>query len=114
MEDRNLWHFYGRERSCPGVIFTAATTALPLEGGSSGFVKVPENTNPALQNQLVEVHAITPGYFQVFGIPLLEGKNFSEADAQQAADTTARSNSAQRRRLNDSDFCKPAPAQPWL
>jgi putative ABC transport system permease protein len=94
----------GQAQQVPGVIFTAATTALPLEGGSSGFVKVPENTNPALQNQLVEVHAITPGYFQVFGIPLLEGKNFSEADAQQAADTTARMDAFYKaRKANDSN-----------
>ncbi len=98
-----------RAQHIPGVISTAATTALPLEGGSSGFVKVPGNTNPALENQLVEVHAITPGYFQVFGIPLMEGRNFSEEDAQQAGDNTARMDAFYKAKKGDdskssSDF----------
>ena len=76
-----------RVRRIPGITWGAITTALPLEGGSNGYVKVPGNTNPALQQQLVEVHGITPGYFKVFGIPLLEGRAFTAQDAQETADT---------------------------
>lgn len=79
-----------RIQHTPGVTSAAITTALPLEGGSNGYIKVPGNSNPAVAQQLVEVHAITPDYFKVFGIPLLEGRSFNEADAQEAVDTAAK------------------------
>lgn len=74
----------------PGITSAAITTALPLEGGSNGYIQVPGNTNPAVQQQLVEVHAITPDYFKTFGIPLLGGRSFNDGDAQEAADTAAK------------------------
>jgi putative ABC transport system permease protein len=79
-----------RIQRIPGVTSTAITSTLPLEGGTNGYIKVPGNTNPALDQQLVEVHGITADYFKVFGIPLLEGHNFTPQDAQQAADTLAK------------------------
>jgi putative ABC transport system permease protein len=80
-----------RVQHAPGVTSAAVTTTLPLEGGSNGYIKVPGNANPALQQQLVEVHAITPDYFKVFGIPLLEGRAFTDQDAQETADLLAKS-----------------------
>lgn len=79
-----------RIQHIPGVTSAAITTTVPLEGGSNGYIKVPGNTNPALQQQLVEIHGITPGYFKVFGIPLLEGRNFNPQDEQDVADTIAK------------------------
>lgn len=79
-----------RMQHIPGVSSAAITTTLPLEGGSNGYVKVPGNTNPALQQQLVEIHGITPDYFKVFGIPVLEGRNFTPQDAQDVDDTLAK------------------------
>ncbi|MHB8542147.1 MAG: ABC transporter permease [Candidatus Acidiferrales bacterium] len=79
-----------RIRRIPGVTSESVTTALPLEGGNNGYITVPGNTNPALKNQLVEGHYITPEYFNVFRIPLLEGRNFTEDDAQQAAGASAK------------------------
>ncbi|HKS67520.1 MAG TPA: ADOP family duplicated permease, partial [Candidatus Acidoferrales bacterium] len=78
-----------RVQRVPGIASAAVATTLPLEGGSNGYIKVPGNTNPALQQQLVEVHAITPDYFKVFGIPLLEGRPFTDQDAQETADLMA-------------------------
>ena len=78
-----------RVRQVPGVTSVAVSTHLPLEGGSNGYIKVPGNTNPRLKNQLVEVHWITPGYFRVFEIPLIEGRTFTEEDAQRVIDTDA-------------------------
>lgn len=76
----------------PGVTSAAVTTMLPLEGGTNGYIKVPGNTNPAVQQQLVESHAITADYFNVFGIPLLEGRAFTRQDAQDTADLIAKTN----------------------
>ena len=96
-----------RVQRIPGVASAAITTALPLEGGSNGYIKVPGNTNPALQQQLVEVHGITPDYFQVFGIPLLEGRAFTEQDAQLTADLIAKANVVNRK--GNGEALKPPP-----
>jgi putative ABC transport system permease protein len=85
-----------RIQRTPGVASAAVTTVLPLEGGSNGYIKVPGNTNPALEQQLVEVHAITPDYFKVFGIPLLEGRNFTDHDAQDAADMMVKADALEK------------------
>jgi putative ABC transport system permease protein len=77
-------------RQIPGVSSAAITTTLPLLGGSNGYIKVPGNTNPALLQQLVEVHSITPDYFQVFGIPLIEGRTFTFQDASDTAELMAK------------------------
>jgi hypothetical protein len=77
-------------RQIPGVSSAAITTNLPLLGGSNGYIKVPGNTNPALQQQLVEVHSITADYFQVFGIPLIEGRTFTSQDASDTAELMAK------------------------
>ena len=79
-----------RVQQIPGVSSAAVTTTLPLEGGSNGYITVPDNTNPALKNQLVEVHSITPDYFKVFGIPLIAGRTFTAQDAQATADTMSK------------------------
>ena len=81
-----------RVQRVPGITSAAVTTMLPLEGGTNGYIKVPGNTNPALEEQLVEAHAITPDYFKVFGVPLLEGRAFTDQDAQETADLMAKAN----------------------
>ncbi len=85
-----------RIQRIPGVTSAAVTTALPLEGGSNGYVKVPGNTNPALAQQLVEVHAITPDYFKAFRIPLLEGRTFTSQDAQDTSDAMVKAEALQK------------------
>ncbi|MGB6876701.1 MAG: ABC transporter permease [Candidatus Acidiferrales bacterium] len=79
-----------RVAQTPGVTSAAASSEIAVEGGSNGYIKVPGVTNPALVNQLVEVNYISLGYFKTFGIPLIEGRNFTAADAQQAGDVSAK------------------------
>jgi len=85
-----LEQLLSRIQHVPGVTAAAITTTLPLEGGSNGYIKVPGDTDPSLEQQLVEVHGITPDYFKAFGIPLLEGRNFTGEDVQDVADTVAK------------------------
>ena len=77
-----------KTRAIPGVEAASVTTALPLEGGSNGYITVPGDTNPADANLLVEWGYIGPGYFRVFGIPLLEGREFTSQDAQRAGEVS--------------------------
>ena len=75
-----------RVRSSPGVRAASFSTQIPLEGGSNGYITVPGRDDGALRNQLFEWNYVTPDYFRAFGIPLLEGRNFTPRDEDQAAE----------------------------
>lgn len=66
----------------PAVTAAGSTTKLPLEGGSNTQILVNDEVfDPAAQRPLVEVSAITPGYFDAAGIPLLSGRTLAKEDA---------------------------------
>jgi len=50
---------------------TATVTGLSLDGQPS---------KPGLNGPLVRARGVTPGYFQIFGIPILRGRAFEDAD----------------------------------
>jgi predicted permease len=77
-----------RMQQMPGLQAAAISSEIPLEGGSNGYVKVEGDTNPAHRNQLVEHVFITPDYFRVFQIPVLQGRTFTGADLFEAGKTT--------------------------
>ena len=87
-KQRFLSELLEKTRAMPGVQAAAITTALPLEGGSNGYITVPGDTNPADANLLVEWGYIGPGYFRAFGIPLLQGREFTSPDAQRAGEVS--------------------------
>jgi len=49
---------------------TATVTGLSLDGQPA----------PGLNGPLVRARGVTPGYFQIFGIPILRGRAFEDAD----------------------------------
>ncbi len=62
-------------RSMPGVLSAATTTFVPLVGGNwSHFVRV----GPV--DWWSRFAAVSPGYFQTMGIPLLTGRDFNQND----------------------------------
>jgi putative ABC transport system permease protein len=71
----------------PGVESAGATTSLPASGniGTSAFILEGEAEPKQLQDarQLRQL-TITPGYFQTARIPLLRGRDFSDADSKDA------------------------------
>lgn len=74
--------FLPQVRGLPGVISTAAITALPLTGLGSQQPIVIEGRPAevfALQPN-VGVRDATPGYIQTMRIPLLAGRDFDDAD----------------------------------
>ena len=75
-----------RTSRIPGVARAAVSTEIPVDGGNNGYVTVPGNTNPKLANQLVENNYVTPEYFKTFGVPLVEGRTFTDEDMQHAMD----------------------------
>jgi len=77
-------------RQSPGISFAALSSEIPLEGGSNGYITVPGNNNPAFAKQLVEWNYISRDYFQTYGTPFLQGRDFAPEDMERAADTGAK------------------------
>lgn len=69
-------------RALPGVTHVSAVGGLPLmENGGSVGLHV-EGQAPAGENDHTYViyRTVTPGYFDTFGIPIVEGRDFSSQD----------------------------------
>jgi putative ABC transport system permease protein len=70
-----------RARSLPGVESVAAVSSMPFGGPNSSRAFLPESQAPvAGQSPDADYRVITPGYFGTLGIPLLLGRDFTEAD----------------------------------
>jgi putative ABC transport system permease protein len=69
----------------PGVQAAAVSTEIPLEGGNNGYITVAGQDNPALATQLVEWNNITPDYFRVYGVPVLQGRVFTPEEVERTA-----------------------------
>src|ERR1017187_3509854 len=72
-----------QSRRIAGVHSVALSDHLPLEGGSNYYINLRGQTS-AMSNQLVERHAVSPEYFRVMGVRLLQGRVFTPADIQTA------------------------------
>lgn len=75
-----------RLRALPGVRHVAATSKLPLEGGTNTAVLIEgQQAETAGGNgPLVEVSVVTKGYFDAMGIPLFAGRTLAERDSSPA------------------------------
>jgi putative ABC transport system permease protein len=86
-EQRSKARFFeqllGRVEALPGVVCAGVASGLPIENEAGmGFV-IEENPTPRPEdmpdaNYLV----VAPNYFRTMGIPLRQGRTFSEADLQ--------------------------------
>src|SRR5262245_2512246 len=72
-----------RMRSAPGVVGAAAVTQLPLFGSASWAQEITlegREAPPSDAKPSARTFAATPRYFQTMGIPLLQGRDFTEQD----------------------------------
>ncbi len=79
-----------RVRALPGVEAAGAVSNLPLSGSNWGRSLTVEG-RPVLsvgQAPFINHCVITPNYFRAMGIPLLMGRDFTEADAKDALKVT--------------------------
>ncbi len=85
--DRRLSAFHeiaGRLAALPGVRAVGAVSSLPLTGlGVGDTFGIEGRPTPPRQGPICLVRAVTPEYFRVMGIPLHEGREFSESDSAQ-------------------------------
>jgi putative ABC transport system permease protein len=71
-----------RVAALPGVERAAVGTSLPTWGLNIGNSFVAENRPlPAGGRTMAQVAAVSPGYFETLGIRLLQGRDFTAADA---------------------------------
>ncbi|HEV2273421.1 MAG TPA: ABC transporter permease [Acidobacteriaceae bacterium] len=73
----------GRERmnALPGVTASASTCCLPLQGGFGlPFTVVGRPTGKGINTDGAGWMSVSPGYLDVFRIPILRGRDFTERD----------------------------------
>jgi putative ABC transport system permease protein len=90
-EDRQIVEFFreatARIRTLPGVRSAGAVNFLPLYGGpgsATDFTVEGRPVPPPGQTLGTSVRVADPGYFGAMGIPLLRGRNFTDAEAREA------------------------------
>ena len=84
--------------SLPGVTSSSASLGLPLSiGAMAPFLAEGQPAIPMGQRPLGVWGAITPGYFQTLGIPLLQGRAFTWSDDEKASPKVIVSESIARR-----------------
>jgi putative ABC transport system permease protein len=76
----------GRVQHLPGVQAAGAVSNLPLSGsGNSGTTTVDSHAvTPDKASPETDYRAVTPGYFQAMGIPLIAGRYLDERDIDTA------------------------------
>ncbi len=68
----------------PGVISAAGTSAVPLlDGWGRSFTAEGAPVLSLKDAPLINHTVVTPGYFRTLGIPILEGRDFTENDAKE-------------------------------
>lgn len=85
-DDVRVSQFYnsalGRIRAIPGVVGAGAASELPFQGGINGPVLIEGQAIGKNDfGPLVENTQATPGYFRAMQIPIVAGRDFTEADA---------------------------------
>lgn len=67
----------------PGVRAAASVSTLPLEGENWGdMITRDDDHRPVFQRPLANYRVVSPEYFQVLGIPILQGRAFEDADRE--------------------------------
>ncbi|MCA1817261.1 MAG: ABC transporter permease [Acidobacteria bacterium] len=74
-----------RVRALPGVESAALTVGLPMNGGIESGVTVEGHEVTNVKDVTVAVNlAVSPDYFRVMGIPVVEGRALTDADREGA------------------------------
>ena len=72
-----------RFESLPGVRSATLSAVTPIEGGAaSRFARVEGYVEKEQDRRRLSLNWVAPKYFETFGTPLLEGRDFQFADAQ--------------------------------
>ena len=69
-------------QSVPGVRGAGAGMHVPIAGGSGWSFPLGRNATPGNDGALVRVNIVSPDYFEVLGIRIVQGRPFSTAEHQ--------------------------------
>jgi len=97
-----------RIRAFPGVKAAGATMTLPLENSNSGFwggLNIEGRSAAGRESiPIVSFSQVTPGYFAAMGIPIRQGRTFTELDNNEQSPRVVIVNSTLARRFfSDAD-----------
>ncbi len=69
-------------RDTPGITAAASVSGLPLENTMSGDIAFPNEGHFTDERRIASFTEVSPGYFAAAGVPLLEGRDFSDDDVR--------------------------------
>jgi len=70
-------------RGLPGVTTASLSSDVPLGSGASARIARKEGDDTSIR---VYWHAVSPGHFRTIGAPVLEGRDFTDADTRSSED----------------------------
>jgi putative ABC transport system permease protein len=89
-------------RQVPGVAGAAFTSQLPLSGDNDEYGTHFEGDDPGTGYSVFR-YAVSPGYFELIGIPLRRGRLLDEHDVASAPPAVLISESLAKRKFSDQD-----------
>ncbi|MDQ3168765.1 MAG: ABC transporter permease [Acidobacteriota bacterium] len=92
-----------RVAALPGVSSVGFTNTLPLRGGWGSGFRIEGEPVPAGGSLSAGFQAVSPGYFQTLGIPLLRGRQIALSDVNDAQPVAIVSEAFERVFLNGGD-----------
>ena len=110
-----------RVGAAPGVLAVSSVNHLPLDGGAAGRGFLIEGRpDPGRGNSAHASYSVAcPGYFQTMGIPVLEGREFTDADTASAPQVIIVNQAMTRKYWPGQDALGKRiqiglPSEPWL
>jgi predicted permease len=74
-----------RVERLPGVRSASLTTLSPLDGAYRGVGIEVSGFNPGSdRDKGIRLNQVSPGYFQTYGVPIVQGRNFTDTDNETA------------------------------
>jgi putative ABC transport system permease protein len=95
----------GELRRQPGIVAVAYTNQVPASGGSNylSFGIDGRDDPPAGTPQDAQRYVVTPDYFRIFEIPLIQGRTFTDLDREGSLDVALINRTMARRHWPDVD-----------
>ena len=99
------WSLVDEIRALPGVESAATVLGLPFSGTRANFFYLIDGEEPPPPGQEygATFQAISPGYFDTLGIPLLAGRDFTRADSVDAPTVAVVNEALVQRHFPDVD-----------
>ncbi len=97
----------------PGVQAVTAANSLPFPGTTAGWGVRDEATDPSLHRLRGRLFHVAPGFHEMMGIPLVQGRTFTDADSPNAPSVTVVSEALAHRLWPNEDPVGRRLVYPW-